>query len=205
MDVLFFTVLIGVYIWVVEPSFGPSRPLLGPMILIGLWIAGSSLRRHGATLKRIGIRFDNLLPALLLYGIVSVTLAGVVLWLYRDRISWPALGPRHLLGWITYFAWGFAQQFCLLSFLLTRLRAIIGRDIPAVLLAASIFAVFHLPNPFLTVYSAVGGLVSTTLFLRWPNVFAAAFAHATASCLVYWLLPPEVFGNLWVGPRFWTT
>ena len=204
MDVLFFTVLIGVYIWIIEPWFGPSRPLYGPIILVGLWIAGWSLRRRGATWKRIGFRLDNLLPALLLYGIASATLAGAVVWWYREFVSWPALGPRHLLRWTLYFAWGLAQQFCLLSFLLTRLRELTRRDIWAVLAATSIFAFFHLPNPFLTVYTVFGGLASTALFLRWPNVFAAAAGHATAACLVNWLVPPEVFGGMQVGPLYWT-
>jgi len=203
MDVLFFTLLIGFYIWVIEPWSGPSRPLNVPIILAGLWVAGWSLRRHGATWKRIGFRLDNLLPALLFYGIASVILAGAVLWWYRESVFWPEWGPRHLIRWVGYYAWGLAQQFCLLSFLLTRLREITRRDVWAVVAATAIFTILHLPNPFLTVYTFFGGLVSTTLFLRWPNVFAAGFAHATAGCLVNWMVPVEVFGSMWVGPKYW--
>jgi len=203
MDVLLFTALIAAYIWIIEPWTGPGRPLYGPVILAGLGFAGASLRRHGATWKRIGFRSDNLLPALLVYVLASVTLAGAVLWWYREFVIWPEWGPRYLLRWMLYVAWGLVQQFCLLSFLLTRLREITRRDLCAVLAATAIFALLHLPNPFLAVYTVFGGLVSTALFLRWPNVFAAAIGHATAACIVNFLIPLEVFGSMWVGPMYW--
>jgi hypothetical protein len=201
MDVLAFIGILALYIWFVEPR--SELPLAGIAIVAGLCTAAAGLRSHGATWKRSGIRIDNLRPALVAYGIVAAALAGGALLRYHDRVSLPAMGPHLLVEWITYCFWGLAQQFCLLGFLLVRLREITGRDVSAVLLAASIFAFFHLPNPFLTVYSLVAGLASAGVFLRWPNLFAAAAAHATAARLVIWLLPRDVIGGMAIGPKYW--
>ena len=97
----------------------------------------------------------------------------------------------------------FLQQLCLLAFLLTRLRDILGRDVLAVVATAGIFAFFHLPNPFLTLYTLGAGLIATSLYLRWPNVLAAALAHAAASAIVDKLLPKAITGGMKVGPGYW--
>ena len=166
-------------------------------------VVAYSFWRNGTGPDRTGLRVDNLLPALAVYLGVAVSYAGAVLVWHHD-----AVGQRALTwpdAWdVTVFVFkAFVQQLCLLAFLLTRLRDILGRDVSAVLATAVIFAFFHLPNPFLTLYTLGAGLIAASLYLRWPNVLAAALAHAAASAIVNKLLPTAITGGMKVGPGYW--
>lgn len=202
LDVLVFLILLFAYIWIVKPLFGGSSAIswLVKIVAMGIAIRGVVRLRGGR--RQAGLRLDNLGSSLAVYLLASAvyaTLVMLVLWNYTsfDEVSWPSL--RALLWRIV---WAFLQQFYLLSFLFSRLREILGKDAWAVPAATAIFALCHLPNPFLTLYTLGGGLIATTLFLRYRNVFAAALAHALASLLVSRFLVDAVTGGLRVGPGY---
>ncbi len=205
MDVLAFILLITIYIWVVLPLTGASSVWNTVFTLGGISVAVISIWRKRVGRERAGLRWDNLLPALGVYLGSSLLYAGAVLFAYRNSlVSPPAVSlPIDRIAW--GIVWAFLQQLCLLSFLLNRFRRILERDAPAVLAAAAIFAFFHLPNPFLTLYALGGGLIAASLFLRWPNLPAASLAHALASALVGRYLPREVTHFMRVGPLYWWT
>jgi membrane protease YdiL (CAAX protease family) len=205
MDVVCFSGVLILYIWIVQPATG-GHPLL-EMVFISaaLTIAAVSLRRAGAGPKEMGLRVDNILPALVMYLAASILYAGsVVLWNQGSVEEW-GVGWPNPLGVVESVVWAFLQQFCLLAFILSRLRETFDRKLVAVVGAAGLFAFFHLPNPFLTLYTLGGGLIICTVHLRWPNIPAAALGHATASSLVDGLLPNAVTGSMRVGPSFWWT
>jgi membrane protease YdiL (CAAX protease family) len=151
----------------------------------------------------MGLRLDNLRTALPVYLAASLIYAGLVLALLNGLIEvreprWPEPGK---LLW--RLGWAFTQEFCLLTFLLTRLRRLMSGDYLAMVAAAGIFAFFHLPNPFLTLYTLGGGLLAAWLYRRHPSLVAATVAHVAAAALVAWLLPTEVTGGMRVGPVYW--
>jgi membrane protease YdiL (CAAX protease family) len=78
-----------------------------------------------------------------------------------------------------------------------------GRSLLAAVAAAGTFALLHMPNPFLTLYTLGGGLILTVLYLRLPNLLAATLAHALASALAKEVLPSVVTGGMKVGPNYW--
>ena len=201
LDVLAFAGVITLYIWAVLPATGGDPGWNTAFILLAVAVAVFSVWRWGGTRERIGLRLDNFPRAIVAYLAAALPYAGAfLLWNHGSLVrgeGWPDFG-----GAAGTVGWAFLQQFCLLAFLLTRLRGILGRDFTAAVSAAAIFAFFHLPNPFLTLYSFGGGLIVCLLFLRWPSLPAAALAHAMASALVSGLLPGEITGWMKVGPLY---
>lgn len=200
IDVVAFMTIMMVHIWIVIPATGGDPEWGRAFTLAALAVAAVSLVVRRTPLQRAGLRVDNLLPALGVFVGSALLLTSVVLLGYRDTLR--PLGDVLTRGTAWLLVWAFLQQFCLLAFLLNRFRDLLGADRAAVLAAASVFAFFHLPNPFLVLYTLTGGLVVAALFLRWPNVLAAAVAHAAASGLAGKMLPIEVTGGMRVGPMY---
>ncbi|MFQ5720362.1 MAG: lysostaphin resistance A-like protein [Acidobacteriota bacterium] len=199
MDVLAFVVSLELYIWVGQPFIRRS-PSLQAVVIVGLLaIAVAGTFSHQRDRLQLGLRLDNFPRALALYSVASLGYAGLVLLWWHGGIQvrqspWPRPGEI-----ARYLVWAFLQEFCLLAFLLTRLRQILRRDRLAIVACASLFALFHLPNPFLTLYTLGGGAIVAWLFHREPNLLAAVLAHVTASLLVIWLLPHGITGGMQVG------
>ena len=206
VDVLLFIGILVIYIWVVIPGTLGAPFWKTLFTTLAVAVAALSVWRNGTTWQSVGLRLDNLFPALLVYLGLALPYAGLVLFWHRGSIGSGGLEwPGAIWGAAGLITWAFAQQFCLLAFLLCRLRQILGRDVAAIVAAAGIFAFFHLPNPFLTLYTLGGGLILAALFVRLPNLWAAALAHAAASALVGGLLPAVITGSMKVGPLYlWT-
>jgi membrane protease YdiL (CAAX protease family) len=202
VDVLVFVGVVAAYLWVVLPVTAGRPAWTAAFILAAVALAAFCTRKKGITRERAGFRLDNLPAALAAFGAATLLYGGAVLVLCRDSLRpgadlWPGFDR---IAWM--LLWAFLQQFCLLSFLLNRLRQILGRDGPSVATVAILFSLLHLPNPFLTLYTLGGALVLGFLFLRWPNLPAATLAHAGASFLAGRLLAPELTGWMRVGPLY---
>jgi len=202
-DIILFVALLTLYVWVVLPVTAAKSPWKEVFILAALGVATASTWRSGATARECGIRLDNFPRSAALYGTSALAYSAVTLFWFRERLGrpvepwWPS--PRGV-AWL--LLWGLLQQYCLLSFLFRRLRKILRKDLLASLTAAGIFAFFHLPNPFLTLYTLGGGIIATLLFLRWPSLPAAGLAHMVSSLLAGGLLPGDVTGWMRVGPLY---
>ena len=205
MDVVLFTVLVTGYLWLIMPlTHGHS--LWDPICILALvCFAVVAVRRQKLTRVEMGLVLRNLPQAASLFLGATLLYAGMVLFYYRDVLVHPGVDGNVRLGRLVWrIVWALQQEFCLLSFLLVRLRQIFGQSTLAVVISALIFAFFHLPNPFLAAYALGGGLIAASLFLRWPSLPAAILAHVTASALVGNLLPMSVTAGMRVGPLyFW--
>jgi membrane protease YdiL (CAAX protease family) len=202
VDVLGFMGFVAGFLWILLPMVGAGSLWNTAFTLAGVVLALLLALRKGITRQRAGLRSDNLLPAVPAYLGAALLYAGAVLFLFRSSLrpfpgEWP--DPLRVGGLLL---WALFQEFCLLSFMLNRLREILGRDAPAAAAAAALFALLHLPNPFLTLYTFGGGLILALLFLHRPSLPAAALAHAAASFAAGRLLPPEVTGWMRVGPLY---
>jgi membrane protease YdiL (CAAX protease family) len=203
VDVLSFIAAITAYIWIV-PASTAGKPLWSSLFVVGIVsLATVSLGRKGISLSQAGLGFKNLPRETAIYLGAAVSYAGIVLLCHASTTGWvePDWPDARRIPW--HLTWAFLQQFCLLAFLLNRFRQILGREARAAVATAAIFAFYHLPNPFLTLYALGGGLIATFLFLRWPNLVAATLAHAVASALISSLLPGRVTGWMRVGPLYW--
>jgi membrane protease YdiL (CAAX protease family) len=202
VDVLAFVGIVAGYLWIVLPATGGRPAWNSSFTVAAVALAAFFTWRKRIPLQRAGLRIDNLAAVAGWYGAAAVLYAGGVLALYRDSLrplpeAWP--GAAKVGGLLL---WALLQQFCLLSFMLNRMRAILGRDLPAALTTAILFSLLHLPNPFLTLYTLGGGLILALVFLRRPSLPAAALAHAAASFAAGRLLTPQTTGWMRVGPLY---
>ncbi len=141
------------------------------------------------TAHRLGLRFDHFRKAALWYG--GGTLACVVI---IAAVGWFKGTPR-LDRWsdlYAYFLWAGVQQHILQNFLRLRGEALFGQEsistvrgsLGPALLAASLFALYHLPNYPLVTLAFLGGLLWCLLFARIPSLFWAWVSHASVAVVL---------------------
>jgi membrane protease YdiL (CAAX protease family) len=200
MDVFAFALVLLTGIWIAHPLIGR------PWVLTATTIAGLTIAVTSATwrydAKRLGLRLDTFLPSLLLYVPAGLLYASASILLAGGFVPQPSHHPWYeAVPW--RLLWGFMQEFCLLAFILNRITDLLRRPVPAALLASAIFALFHLPNPFLSLYTLGGGILLTLFFQRVPNLITASIVHAMASLMVSRFLPETMTGRLRVGALYW--
>ncbi len=199
VEILTMSGLIASYMWAWQ-FWVPGGFVLCVALYAGIGIRGH--RRAGESAHDIGLRFDNLLPALgliVLWVGPLALLALAVGWglgtLHFPPMSeWPALLARGTL-------WGTAQQYGLLAFYYRRYAELAGGR-AATLAAAATFAMFHLPNPLLTGVTLVAGALAVWLYRRVPNLLAIGFFHAVLSMTLSASLPDWITYRNKVGPGF---
>jgi membrane protease YdiL (CAAX protease family) len=110
------------------------------------------------------------------------------------RPGWPLI--------VTYFwlfLWGLLQQYPLQGFINRRAQMVWGRGAGSILFVASVFALLHLPNPWLTAATFCGGLLWAWQYQRAPNLFAAAFSHSLMTVVLVTTVPYSALGGMRVG------
>lgn len=141
-----------------------------------LWVVGATLGAAGA----------------------AVLVADRVHTLHAPHSSWLLVE-----GFWGYTLWSFLQQFLLQDFFLRRLRLVLPGTGLAVFVAASLFAVAHLPNPVLTVLTLVWGVLSCVIFLRYRNLFTVGIVHAILGICVAVTVPVPMQHGMRVGLGYW--
>lgn len=202
VEVVALTALLLSYIWGWQGAF-PGSSLLIVVLYFGIGIA-SHLRR-GESARQIGFRLDNWRAALR-GALIAVGIAALFfLALGAALDTWHFPPPRQMaleLPWMV--AWGTAQQYGLVCFFYQRLLEILQGPRAATLGAASLFAVFHVPNPLLLAVTLGAGIVSCTLYRRAPNVLVLGIAHAVISIVIASALPLDVTHRMHVGPGYFS-
>lgn len=111
--------------------------------------------------------------------------------------------PHGIAMWVLtfggYTVWSFVQQFLLQGYFLFRFLRILPRREWAVLAAASIFALAHVPNPILAPVTLIWGMVACFVFLRCRNLYPLMMAHAILGITVAITVPGPVIHNMRVG------
>jgi membrane protease YdiL (CAAX protease family) len=188
------------YMWLWQDSFpGDFWACVALYLAIGI----SSHVRRGETAREIGFRLDNLGSAfrLALVWIGPLIVLAFVVGMFLDSIHLTT-SPRWHLHWIRRFAWGTLQQYGLLCFFYRRLVELLPGRWPPMLAAAGVFAVFHLPNPFLVVVTLGAGVLSVWLYRRTPNVWVLGLFHGLLASALSRALPAWFTGGMRVGPGF---
>jgi membrane protease YdiL (CAAX protease family) len=162
------------------------------------WIAATSaLSWQGYAAA--GLRATNFLRSFWIVG-VAASFAGlaVALAVHLGTLHSPAGLALFFRSYIGYIIWSLVQQFLMAVYFLARLmRLMTGRV--AVLAAACIFAVAHLPNPVLTPLTLLWGFAACVLFLRYRNLWTLGLAHAIFGITVAVTLPVDVTHSMRVG------
>ena len=168
----------------------------------------ASKRAHGETRRELGLGSENFGRALQLLALPMFASAlllllvgrfwfGVAPTIGRGRAGWALLG---LPVW--GFLWGLFQQYALQAFINRRLQMFWGAGWRTTLVVAALFALLHLPNPWLMAATFLGGLIWAAVYQRAPNLWALALSHALMTWVLISTLPAAALGGLRVGYKF---
>jgi membrane protease YdiL (CAAX protease family) len=182
------------YTWVAEP-IAPRWVRQVPAVVVIALAIWRALRTGEWGLKR-----SAFLPAL--QWAAALTAAAV---LVMALASWQ-LGTWHdrrdLLGNLAVLIpWGLGQQFALQTVLLREAQTVVSPR-TAIWLAAVVFSVLHLPNPFLAPVTFVGALAWCWIYDRHPNVIPLGLSHAVATLAILYAFDDTITGRLRVGRAY---
>ena len=194
--------------WVVFSVAGRDAKFLAvPLVFAFVFMFVSHyLRRESA--RDLGWRLDNFTEAarLLAVPMLALTLLLVAFgWLTSsiNVVRWD--GGMNIVGLPTLgILWGLLQQYVLQGFINRRAQLIWGRGWKSVTLVALVFAVLHLPNPWLTAATFCGGLLWAHVYQRTPNLLAISISHGVMTWVFITCVPPETLRNLRVGYKFFS-
>jgi membrane protease YdiL (CAAX protease family) len=153
-----------------------------------------------ASLKRLGLGLPNPLGAVVVLG-AGVTAAFFVLILAHSAGAQipadPTWFPNLRSTW-GYVLWALLQEFILQSFFFNRCEELYGGP-PAVWMAATLFAVAHLPNPVLTIATLIGALFFCEMFRRYRSIYPLAIVHAMLGVTIALVTPDSMLHHMRVG------
>ncbi len=198
IEALAFSAYVGWYIWQLQTSTWSS------WIVFPLWLA-ASFALHRDTPRTLGWRADNFgnaakrSAAVFVPFIIGLCFAGLVLGgLHRPFNH--LLIPKHFFG---YMAFCLLQQVGLNSYVTNRLFAATHSPLRASLIAGTIFAALHWPNPVLVPLTWIGGIAMSWLFARERNILPLALGQGILGALVWWAFPVAWHHAMRVGPGFY--
>lgn len=188
--------------WMVLPFAGNSKIVAAIPLGLALALMLFSHRAYGETAREIGWRLDNFWQAARILLLPMLVAAALIVGLGVLNKSLRFNG-RQMLEWALWLPlWGLMQQYVLQGFVNRRAQILYGRGWRSVLLVALVFALLHLPNPWLTVATLSGGLIWAYVYQRAPNLIALALSHALMSMLLACSLPASTINSLRVGIKY---
>lgn len=188
--------------WMVLPFAANSKLVFAFLIVLAMGLILLSHQARAESARAIGWRVDNFFQAVKLLVLPTIIIAALFVGLGLLMKSL-RFDRRQVIEWAwTLPLWGLAQQYVLQGFINRRAQELYGRGWRSVLLVAAIFALLHLPNPWLTVFTFIGGTVWAYVYQRAPNLPALALSHALMSMMLALSLPPATINSLRVGIKY---
>lgn len=167
--------------------FGPIA-LLVPLVLV-------LLRRP--TLNELGLGMRGFVSSLwILPAAVALTVAAVFL-AKKIGTFHPLYNAdfAHVYG---YVLWTMYQQFLLQDYFMPRLTRLLSSD-GAIVAAAVLFSIAHLPNLSLVVATLVWGAASCWLFRRYRNLYMLGLAQGLLGLCFAICVPDAMHHHMRVG------
>ena len=167
--------------------FGPVA-LLVPLVLV-------LLRRP--TLNELGLGLRGFISSIwILPAAVALMVAGVLL--ARRIGTFHPLYNADLAHVYGYVLWTMYQQFLLQDYFMTRLTRRLSSN-AALVAAALLFAIAHLPNLSLVVATLVWGAASCWLFRRYRNLYMLGLAQGLLGLCFAICVPDAMHHHMRVG------
>ncbi|HEX8284533.1 MAG TPA: CPBP family intramembrane glutamic endopeptidase [Pyrinomonadaceae bacterium] len=192
--------------WVVFALAGGGTPALMFPVATAVAFMLLSHRAHGETARAVGWRLDNFWRSarLLLPSMLAVSFALVCFGWYAGTLDFRRWeGGQSILGVPALsLLWGPLQQYALQGFINRRAQVLLGRGSSSVLLTGLLFALFHLPNPWLSLATFAAGLFWAWVYQRAPNLPAIGLSHGLMTWVLISSVPPAALHNLRVGYKF---
>jgi len=183
-----------IFTWLLAPGASQGATAGAVVLVLGLAV-GRAVRTGEWGVQRAAFRAAlGWSGAVTCASALGIYLAGLRLGTWHDRgdlwINLAALIP-----------WGLGQQFALHTVFLREAQATVGRP-GGVLLAALMFAILHLPNPFLTAMTGVGALAWCWIYDRHPNLIPLALSHALLTLAILYAFDDAMTGRLRIGAAY---
>lgn len=200
LEIASVVVSVLITVWVINPLQLEQRWISA---LPGLLVLLLMIHAHissGENLRDLGFRLEYFWHALKLLILpmllVGAGLLGVGYWCHSLNF-----GNRFFVALVFVPFWGLIQQYVLQAFVLKRMNLILGADRQnlAVICAAGIFALVHLPNLPLVLLTLLGGLIWCWVYERAPNLFALGLSHGIMSALAMSSLPATMLQSMSIG------
>lgn len=134
-------------------------------------------------------------PYILLAG--AVCCAAIALIAIPLRFAGPPNSLPLSRSW-EYVFWALQQEFILQGIFFVRLESLLGSR-RAVLTAAGLFALAHIPSPLLTLLSFLGGILFCELFRRFRNLYPIGIIHGALGLTIAASLPDHWLHHMRVG------
>ena len=193
----FTTAIVGsvlVYIWLIEGRLPRDLVVVPAAIVVILTLV------HNARTGEWGFAPRALPPGLWRSLAITLPLAlaiigiGAAIGTLHDR--------RDFLGSLAgLFVWGAAQQWVLQTVVLREAQRATSRE-RGVVVAAALFGIVHLPNPFLAPVTAAAALIWCRLYDRYPNIVPTALSHALGTLAILYAFDGPITGRLRIGMSY---
>ena len=182
------------YTWVLDPIAPRWVTPIPVALILGLAIW------HAIRSGDWGLTPAAFLPAL--WRSAAITATGAL----AMYVAGSSLGTWHdrREAWTSFallIPWGLGQQFALHTVFLREAQATVGRP-AGIWLAAILFAVLHLPNPFLSAMTFTGALAWCWIYDRHPNLLPLALSHAVLTLAILYGFDEAMTGHLRVGAGY---
>lgn len=178
-------------IWTPEGPLKFTWMMLAVVSIIGFsFIDNYSSADMGLDAPPIRASALILIAALLLAGMVPVVANLLGQKLAPAPIQWHS-------AW-QYVVWALVQEFILQSFIYLRLETALGSR-RAVVAAAGLFALAHMPSPVLTACTFVGGLFFCEMFRRYRTIYPLGIAHGLLGLAIAASFSDSILHHMRVG------
>lgn len=188
-------------IWIIVPLYPGNRLMLIASSMFALWLMIHSHRVRGETLAEIGFTTAHFGRAMHLLAAPTIIVIFIFL-IFGYQADSLRLDDGIRYKIVSLPLWGLAQQYILQGFVYRRIRVLIEKRLLATAVAATIFAIAHLPNPALTIMTLIGGLIWSLTYERAPNLFALGLSHGLMSLVAMQTLPTWAMPSLSVGYKY---
>ncbi|MGB8474424.1 MAG: CPBP family glutamic-type intramembrane protease [Candidatus Acidiferrum sp.] len=160
---------------------------------------------HRDTPATLGWRAGNLWLAtrqgLGIFAIFILAVLPVALYFGAfHRLTFHLVDSKRFVG---YFAFCLLQQVALNSYLTNRLLYAFQDPRVSAVVAGTIFAAMHWPNPVLVPLTFLGGIAMSWLFSKVRNIIPLAVGQAIVGMLVWWAFPVAWHHGMRVGPGYY--
>ena len=182
------------YVWFVE-GHAPRAAVFVPGLLVVLLTVWHNLRY-----REWGFARRALLPGLRLALVFTVPLLLVTL--AAGHAAGTLHDRRDFLGnFAPLVVWGGAQQWVLQTVVLREAQHVTSRH-TGIVIAALLFGVVHLPNPFLAPVTAAAALIWCWAYDRYPHIVPLALSHALGTLAVLHAFDDRISGRLRIGASY---